>query len=291
MKTRYSFGGDEHLVAEVDEEMSLEAFFKVLLVTNMVRQKAVAGVMEVCPANASYMVRFDPDVIAPPEVLNQLQEIEQSAGTAEQSINTRVVELPVYYNDPWTRETLLRFRDRHQDPDSTDLEYAARINGFENIDGFIDAHAGAPWFVSMIGFAAGLPWLYQLVGRDRQLQVPKYIRPRTDTPKQTIGYGGCFTAIYSVRGAGGYQMFGITPVPIFDPRQEARHLLDAMVFFNPGDIVNFRSVERDEYDHILTDVEAGKYMPPVKPVTFSLNEWQRDSEGYNRKTLEVLYGD
>ena len=291
MKTRYSFGGDEHLVGEVDKEMSLEAFFKVLLVTNIISEQAIDGVMEVCPANASYMVKFDPDVIEPPEMLNQLQEIEQSAGTAEQSINTRVVELPVYYNDPWTRETLLRFRDRHQDPDSTDLEYAARINGFDGIDGFIDAHAGAPWFVSMIGFAAGVPWLYQLVGRDRQLQVPKYIRPRTDTPKQTIGYGGCFTAIYSVRGAGGYQMFGITPVPIFDPRQEARHLRDAMVFFNPGDIVKFRSIERAEYDQILNDVEAGEHMPAVKAATFSLNEWQRDSEGYNRKTLEVLYGD
>ncbi len=290
MKTRYSFGGDEHLVGEVDKEMSLEAFFKVLLVTNLVRAQAIAGVVEVCPANASYMVKFDPDVIAPAEVLNQLEEIERSAGETDQRIDTRVVELPVYYNDPWTRETLLRFRDRHQDPNATDLEYAARINGFDSIEGFIDAHAGAPWFVSMIGFAAGLPWLYQLVGRDRQLEVPKYIRPRTDTPKQTIGYGGCFTAIYSVRGAGGYQMFGITPVPIFDPRQEARHLRDSMVFFNPGDIVNFRSIERAEYDHVLSDVEAGKYMPAVKKVTFSLNEWQRDIEGSNRKTLEVLYG-
>lgn len=290
MKTRYSFGGDEHLVGEVDKEMSLEAFFKVLLVTNLVRAKAIAGVVEVCPANASYMVKFDPEVIAPAEVLNQLEEIERSAGDTDQRIDTRVIELPVYYNDPWTRETLLRFRDRHQDPNTTDLEYAARINGFDSIDGFIDAHAGAPWFVSMIGFAAGLPWLYQLVGRDRQLEVPKYIRPRTDTPKQTIGYGGCFTAIYSVRGAGGYQMFGITPVPIFDPRQEARHLRDSMVFFNPGDIVNFRSIERDEYDYVLSDVEAGKYMPAVKKVTFSLDEWQRDIEGSNRKTLEVLYG-
>ena len=290
MKTRYSFGGDEHLVGEVDKEMSLEAFFKVLLVTNLVRAKAIAGVVEVCPANASYMVKFDPDVIAPAEVLNQLEEIERSAGDTDQRIDTRVVELPVYYNDPWTRETLLRFRDRHQDPNATDLEYAARINGFDSIEGFIDAHAGAPWFVSMIGFAAGLPWLYQLVGRDRQLEVPKYIRPRTDTPKQTIGYGGCFTAIYSVRGAGGYQMFGITPVPIFDPRQEARHLRDSMVFFNPGDIVNFRSIERAEYDDVLSDVEAGKYMPAVKKVTFSLHEWQRDIEGSNRKTLEVLYG-
>ena len=290
LKTRYSFGSDEHLVAEVDEEMSLEAFFKVLLVTNLVREKTIAGVMEVCPGNASYMVKFDPDIIAPAGMLNQLQETEQSAGEMEQRIDTRIVELPVYYNDPWTRETLMRFRDRHQDPNSTDLEYAARINDFENIDGFIGAHAGAPWFVSMIGFAAGLPWLYQLVDRSRQLQVPKYIRPRTDTPRQTIGYGGCFTAIYSVRGAGGYQMFGITPVPIFDARQKAKHLRDSMVFFNPGDIVKFRSIERVEYDHILNQVEAGKYMPTVKTVTFSLHEWQRDIEGYNQKTLEVLYG-
>lgn len=291
MKTRYSFGGDEHLVGEVDEEMSLEAFFKVLLITNIVREKAIAGVIEVCPANASYMVKFDPDVIAPSEMLNQLQEIERSAGNTDQRIDTRIIELPVYYKDPWTRETLMRFRDRHQDPDSTDLEYAARINGFESDDAFTDAHAGAPWFVTMVGFAAGLPWLYQLVDRSRQLQVPKYIRPRTDTPKQTIGYGGCFTAIYSVRGAGGYQMFGITPVALFDPRQEARHLRDSMVFFNPGDMVKFRSIARAEYDQILADVEAGTHMPVVKTVTFSLDEWQRDIEGYNRKTLEVLYGD
>lgn len=290
MKTRYSFGGDEHLVGEVDEEMSLEAFFKVLLITNIVRAQAIDGVREVCPANASYMVKFDPDVISPAEMLRQLHEIERSVGEADQRIDTRIIELPVYYKDPWTRETLMRFRDRHQDPNSTDLEYAARINGFESDDGFVDAHAGSPWFVTMIGFAAGLPWLYQLVGRKRQLQVPKYIRPRTDTPKQTIGYGGCFTAIYSVRGAGGYQMFGITPVPIFDPRQEVRHLRDSMVFFNPGDIVKFRPIGRSEYDQILDDVETGKYMPIVNTVSFSLDDWQRDIEGYNRKTLEALYG-
>ena len=69
----------------------------------------------------------------------------------------------------------------------------------------------------MVGFVAGLPFLYQLVDRERQLEVPKYVRPRTDTPPLTVGHGGCFGCIYSVRGAGGYQMFGITPLPIYDP--------------------------------------------------------------------------
>ena len=33
MTTRYSCGGDEHIFVEVDEEMSLEAFFKAVAIT------------------------------------------------------------------------------------------------------------------------------------------------------------------------------------------------------------------------------------------------------------------
>ena len=38
---RYSFGGDEHIFVEVDEEMSLEAFFKSLSITNAVRDSRI----------------------------------------------------------------------------------------------------------------------------------------------------------------------------------------------------------------------------------------------------------
>ena len=53
-----------------------------------------------------------------------------------------------------------------------------------------------------------------------------------------------FSCIYSVRGAGGYQMFGITPMPIYDPEQEVTYLKDFMVFFKPGDIVKWKPIER-----------------------------------------------
>ncbi len=147
------------------------------------------------------------------------------------------MEAPVFYQDPWRHETLMRFRDRHQDPDGTDIEYAARINGYETVEAFVEAHSGALWFVPMVGFVSGLPFLYQMVDRSRPIQVPEYLRPRTDTPKQTVGYGGSFSCICSVRGAGGYQMFGITPMTIYDPKQEVPYLKDFMVFFRPGDIV------------------------------------------------------
>jgi allophanate hydrolase subunit 1 len=288
MKTRYSFGGDEHIFVEVDEEMSLDAFFKSLSMTNSVRESNIHGVTEICPANASFQIKFDPDQISPDDMLARLKEFEGVSETAEKKMKTRIVEIPVYYQDPWTHETLMRFRERHQDPSGTDLDYAARINGFDSAEEFITAHHSNPWFVSMVGFVSGLPFLYQLVERERQLQVPKYLRPRTDTPKLTVGYGGCFSCIYSVRGAGGYQMFGITPMPIYDPEQKISYLSDFMVFFKPGDIVKWKPIDREEYDRIVAEVEAGTYMPRIAEVDFDLDAWNADVDGTNAKLMEAL---
>ena len=140
---RYSFGADEHIFVELSEEMSLEAFFKGLAITTALAKKKVPGVTEICPANASYQVKFDPDVTHPNEMMKLLHQLERDTGSVELELNTRIIEFPVLYNDPWTRETLMRFRERHQEPGSTDIEYAARINRYDSVDA---VHRGAQWF-------------------------------------------------------------------------------------------------------------------------------------------------
>jgi len=291
MKPRYTFGGDEHLFVEVDEEMSLDAFFKSLSMTRIIAERAIEGVTEICPANASFQVKFDPDVVAPGALLEEVRSIEAEAGKADPVLQTRLIEIPVFYQDPWTHETLMRFRERHQDPQGTDLEYAAHINGYSSVEAFIAAHSGSPWFVSMVGFVAGLPFMYQMVERERQIQVPKYLRPRTDTPKLTVGYGGCFSCIYSVRGAGGYQMFGITPMPIFDPDQKTNYLEDFMVFFRPGDIVKFRPIDRVEYDRTVEAVAKNAFKPKIREVEFDLRAFNADIKGYNARLEGMINGD
>jgi urea carboxylase len=290
MEPRYSFGGDDHIFVEVDEEMSLGAFFKSLSMTNAVRESGIKGVTEICPANASYQIRFDPDRISPNDMLAELKRLESAAAKGDHTLSTRILEVPVYYNDPWTHETLMRFRERHQDPSGTDLEYAARINGYGSVPDFIQAHSGAPWFVSMVGFVAGLPFMYQMVGREKQIEVPKYLRPRTDTPKLTVGHGGCFGCIYSVRGAGGYQLFGVTPMPIYDPKQEVSYLSGFMIFFKPGDIVKFKPVDRDGYDAAIELVNAGRFAPTMRPLTFSLDDFHASPAATNEKLLGALRG-
>ena len=290
MSIRFSFGGDEHIFAEVSEEMSLEAFFTSLSLTNAVKAADIKGVTEICPANASFQVKYDPDQIKPADLLRELQAMEGAASDSDATLKTRIMEIPVYYQDPWTHETLMRFRERHQDPKATDLEYAAAVNGLGSVDDFIAAHSSQPWFVTMVGFVAGLPFLYQMVKRKRQLQVPKYLRPRTDTPKLTVGHGGCFSCIYSVRGAGGYQMFGITPMPIYDPNQQVSYLADNMCLFRPGDIVKWKPINRDQYDAALEAVAENTFLPTIREASFSLAEFNRDINGTNARLMEVLHG-
>jgi urea carboxylase len=263
-----------------------------MAIVTALRERRPDGVLDVCPANASYQVRFDPDRLGPDDLLSLVRGIEGEVGDAHGfELQTRIVEIPVLYGDPWTHETLMRFRDRHQDPNATDLEFAARINGFPDVQAFVDAHSGSPWLASMVGFVAGLPFLYQMVARERQLEVPKYVRPRTDTPALTIGHGGCFGCIYSVRGAGGYQMFGITPAPIYDPRQEQPDFQDFVCFFEPGDIVKFTPIDRERYDALRADAEAGRLSIRRRPVTFHAEEFAADPEAYNARLLEVLHAD
>ena len=289
MKTRYTHGGDEHIFVEIDEEMSLDAFFKSLTLASSLREKNIAGVTEICPANASFQVIFNPDKISPDAMLKELKHLEKSLEETKSIIDTRIIEVPVFYRDPWTEETLMRFRDRHQDPKSTDIEYSAKINGYNTVEDFIEAHSSSLWIVTMVGFVAGLPFVYQLVDRERQIEVPKYLRPRTDTPKLTVGYGGCFGCIYSVRGAGGYQMFGITPMPIYDPKQELSYLKDFMVFFRPGDLIKFSSIDRTEYDEMLKETDNGQFEPRIRNFQFSLENFNKDNDGYNMILKETLY--
>ena len=124
----------------------------------------------------------------------------------------------------------MRFRDRHQDPDSTDLEYGARVNGFGSVTDFIEHLAGNPWIVTMLGFVPGLPFCYQLEPRERQVEVPKYVRPRTFTPERAFGIGGAFSVVYPVQGAGGYQFYGIAPAPVLNVYQDHPDFADSIVF-------------------------------------------------------------
>ncbi|MBA2694206.1 MAG: carboxyltransferase domain-containing protein [Rubrobacter sp.] len=289
---RYSYGGDEYVFVELAEGMSLSVNFRAMAITNKLKEENIKGITDICPSNASYMVRIDPDIIHPDKLIERLKEIDDEVGSASGfELHTRVVDVPVMMEDPWTHETLMRFRDRHQDPDATDLEYSARINGYDDKDGFIAALMNSPWMVTMIGFVPGLPWCYQLVPPDEQVEVPKYVRPRTFTPKHAFGFGGGFAVVYSVQGAGGYQLYGIAAAPVLDVSQTLKDFKDSIVFPKPGDIFNYRNVGEEEFEEITAKVEDGSFEYRIRDFTFHADKSLADPHTYNDEIKGVLYGD
>ena len=54
-----------------------------------------------------------------------------------------------------------------------------------------------------------------------------------------------------------------------------------MVFFKPGDIVKWKPIDRDGYDAAVADVDAGRFAPRMADVTFDLDAFNADPDGYN----------
>jgi urea carboxylase len=285
---RFTFGGDEFVFCELDRAMGFHANFLALAICRELESRHVPGIVEIAQANASYLVRLDPDVLAPTRLVEELHEIHEHVDPAGLTLQTRIFDVPAYYNDPWTLECQSQFRANHQSPDGTDIEYVAEVNGLTPEE-FVARHHGAPYYVTMVGFVPGTSWFFQMLPRERMLEVPKYIRPRTDTPALSLSAGGAFSAIYPVRGPGGYQLFGICPLPILDPTLALPDFKESFAVFRAGDIAKFRPIGRDEYDELRARVEEKTARYRKADVEFAPRAFFDDPDGYAAGLLRELY--
>jgi urea carboxylase len=128
----------------------------------------------------------------------------------------------------------------------------------------------------------------QLVPDDMQLEAPKYVRPRTDTPERALGHGGAFATIYPARGAGGYQLVGRAATPVFDLAQKLPDFATDPVLAKAGMVVKYRPIDRDEYDEIRKDVESATYRYRRISVEFGLAAFLDDPLTYNESLLSEL---
>jgi len=287
--SKASFGGDEFIFVEVATDMDLEATLRVIALTDAIASTEIQGITDICPAHVSYMLRVDPDARDPRELLAILEGIhDQKARESRLTIQSRIIEMPIFYQDPWSTEVLLRFRDRHQDPNSTDLDYCAKINGFKTAQEFIDAHSSRLHIATFMGFMPGNAECFQLVPVQMQLEAPKYVRPRTDTPDRALGFGGAFSTIYPVQGAGGFQLLGRSAVPVYETKNRFGPFEHNVVLPKGGDIFRYRPIELAEYEEIRAEVDSGAYSYRIGHVEFDLGKFREDPIGYPLVLMEAL---
>ncbi|HWW53604.1 MAG TPA: carboxyltransferase domain-containing protein, partial [Acidimicrobiales bacterium] len=212
--------GEDYLLVEYGPMvLDLALRFRVHALQQWLSDQRLAGVVDVTPGVRSLQVHFDPDRLPGPALLRSLQAAEEELPPADEAaVESRVVRLPLSWDDPATRQAI----DRYMSTVRADapwcpwnIEFIRRINGLDDVSDVFRVVFGASYLVLGLGDVyLGAPVATPLDPRHR-LVTTKYNPARTWTPENAVGIGGAYLCIYGMEGPGGYQFVGRT-VPVWN---------------------------------------------------------------------------
>ena len=272
--------GDKYMLIEFGNVMNLELNFTAQNLAKAIKDHKIIGVYETSPCFASMIVHYEPEEIKFHELKKELFNLIESLGpTDDIEINSRVFSFPTVYLDKWTQECIEDYSKKIAKK-KPDPELIVELNDLESTEQFVRVHSSTEYWVAAIGFWPGLPFMMALDPRCK-LTVPKYNPPRTWTPKGTVGMGGASTCIYPDRLPGGYQIFGIIPVPIWDTKKSFPVFENNICLFQPGDRVKFVPTSYEEFDHVYNKIEDGSY-------DYNIVDYQKFSVKNYKKWLTTI---
>jgi urea carboxylase len=269
--------GDRHVLATLGDDASLEGNFVTLSFTAALDKAAIEGLTDLVPSYNSVLIQYDFNRLSYADLCTELAKIYNTIpSVAELEIESRLVTIPVFYLDPWTKECIddyrIRIAEREYDP-----AFVARINRLSGPEEVVARHSGCEQWVVTVSSFPGLPILRPL-DPGCVLLSPKYNPPRTWTPVGAIGVGGTSTSIYTIPSPGGYNLIGRTPIPVWDPVRSLPAFKDSVILLRASDRVRFAPISREEYDDILEDVRTGSYSYSIEPGVFSVRAHRRKCE-------------
>ena len=255
---RFLLAGDRFVLVEVGEGMELSLNIKVIQLAKRLVDEKVEGIIETLPMFVSVLIHYDSLVLSPKRLRSIINSVwNELAGEVDTTLASRLIELPVYYCDPLTRECVEQYSRQIASMEDNPT-YVARINRLSGPDELVRRHSSTQHWVAGIGFYAGTPELLPLDPRVT-LTVPKYNPPRLFTVAGAIGVGGGFTSIYPIDAPGGYYIIGRTPTPIYCLDTRLVPFRDKATLLNPGDRIKFRPISSEENEFIEAQVNAGTY--------------------------------
>jgi len=272
----YRLAGDRALLVEYGEmELDLTLNFRVLAVDDALRADAPDGLIETAPGFRSILLSYDPARLSADELVEHLDQVHASL-EAGLEIPSRLVDLPVAFDDTASRQAIQRYVDtiRSDAPNAeggTNVDYVVRYNGFADREALYQAVLATELWVGFIGFFPGLPFMFPLDPRETVF-VPKYNPSRTWTAEGAVGLGGPCYSIYPVESAGGYQLLGRT-LPVYDLAGRNEIFREEPLLLRPGDRVRFHRVEEDELLVLFDDVRADRYRYDRTDGTFDVGAY------------------
>ncbi|SPA30897.1 conserved hypothetical protein [Cupriavidus taiwanensis] len=157
------------------------------------------GVAELVPAARTILVHFRPSATSAAVLVRAIAVRDLSQRVERSDV---LVEIPVRY-------------------DGEDLAEVAQLLGITPEE-VVRRHTGREYTVAFTGFAPGFAYLS---GGHPSFDVPRRSTPRTRIPAGAVGLAGTFSGVYPQASPGGWQIIGVTPVPMWDLDRDQPALL------------------------------------------------------------------
>lgn len=191
---KFSAIGDQAIIVTFGEEIKRDIYEKVQRLFQALQQHPFAGMIECVPSFTSLAVYYNVY-----EVWKGNERSERSHDYVRQYIkelcdsykeevkqDVKHISIPVCYGGEY----------------GPDLEEVAHYHGLQ-VEDVIRIHSETTYFVYMLGFTPGFPYLG---GLSKELETPRKETPRLQISPGSVGIGGNQTGIYPLETPGGWNI-------------------------------------------------------------------------------------
>ena len=211
--------GDAALYCDFGKEVNRDINTQVIKYFKSIKKENIIGINNLTPSYNKLIVSFD---LKKTNYKNIKKIIENLDINNQDSFESKNIEIPVCSDESFSL-------------DIKRLEEKLKIGRDKIYENFFNKE----YFCYMTGFIAGMPFLGDL---DVSLRAKRLETPRVKVPRGSVGLTEQFSNIYTFESPGGWNIIGNTPLNIFESSKE----LDPNLI-NPGDIVLFKRITKDEY--------------------------------------------
>ena len=220
--------GNCGIVCDFGEEVNRDINASVIKLFYHVKKEVLKGnlkgILNYTPSYNKLIINFDLEKINSSKIIDFLNSVDFSKLNLLQ--NSKKWTIPVCYDF------------------EMDLVNLSRILKMDK-DEIINIHLNTNFFVYMIGFIPGHPFMGDL---DSKLFLNRLKTPRVKIPPGSVGIVEKFCNIYPYESPGGWNIIGRTPIKLFTAQDESNPCL-----LSPGDTIKFKSISKEEFKKLSNE--------------------------------------
>ena len=213
--------GDAALYCDFGKDVNRETNTQVIRYFKSIQKENIPSINNLSPSYNKLIISFD---LKKTNFKDLKKLIENLNITNEDDLENKKIEVPVCCDENFALDIVR-------------LENKLNLKREKIYENFFSKE----FFCYMTGFIAGMPFLGDL---SKNMRANRLETPRVRVPKGSVALTEQFANIYTFESPGGWNVIGNSPLRIFDSSKE-----ESPNLINPGDIVLFKEISKNQYEN------------------------------------------